>query len=403
MNFKKPSFKGLFKTQDSKYFLKNAFNITLVPVISFGITFYSLWIFLEMNHSFFRSNGFASGSEFKSALFDSLLLDVQDYILYFAGFVAVMYMVGLMISYFVMRPFKQLENYFNEVEDIVSEDIHFDKISQKKLIVQSIQTLINFLQNPDRKKEDLAPKGWFDHSRPKPDYVFYMQYFMIMAVVVIVTSISVFIFTHELHASIVGNALAILKNNQSISIFFQEQQGVLNLIYTTSILLNAALYAYLAKGVIGQINGVSFAFYRDIKAIVNGDYKKRIFPRFTDPGKGAASAVNGYLDLYFETFELDDEISDEDHESLEDSGQPTIAKEAPQLASSVPEVPSLPDNVAELKPRPQVGAPPVFIDKQEADGGGAVYHIITPKGYRVDNLGEDQLVRVLKELELKDM
>jgi hypothetical protein len=403
MNFKKPSFKGLFKNQDSKYFLKNAFNITLVPVISFGITFYSLWIFLEMNHSFFRSNGFASGEEFKAALFDSLLLDVQDFFLYFMGFVAVMYMVGLMISYFVMRPFKQLEKYFNEVEDIASEEIYFDKISKKKLIVQSIEALINFLKRPEDKKETLAQEGWFDHNRPKPDYVFYMQYFMIMAVVVIVTSISVFIFTQELHASIVGNAMAILKNNQSISIFFQEQQGVLNLIYSTSILLNAALYAYLAKGVIGQINGVSFAFYRDIKAIINGDYKKRIFPRFTDPGKGAASAVNEYLDLYFETFDLDEEL--ENHESLEDSGQPTVAS-TPVLAPAVPkmpEVPDLPDNVAELEPKPQVDAPPVFIDKQEAVGGGAVYHIITPKGYRVDNLGEDQLVRVLKELELKDM
>ena len=65
----KDQFGGLFASQDSKYFLKTAFKITLVPILSFAVIFYSLWNVLELNYSFFVANGFAAEAEFKEVFF----------------------------------------------------------------------------------------------------------------------------------------------------------------------------------------------------------------------------------------------------------------------------------------------------------------------------------------------
>ena len=73
---------GLFKSQDSKYFLKTAFKVTFVPLVSFSIIFYSLWNILEMNYSFFVANGFAEGAEFKEAFIDKVLLNINEYFIH---------------------------------------------------------------------------------------------------------------------------------------------------------------------------------------------------------------------------------------------------------------------------------------------------------------------------------
>lgn len=399
MKFDKNIFKSLFKDQDSKYFIKNAWAITLVPIISFAVTFYSLWIFLDMNHSFFVSVGFVSGEAFKEALFDKLIADNLGFAAYFLGFIFSMFMVGLLISYFVMKPFKKIAKFFNQVEDIYEEELKFDGMSQKKLIVQAAVTLISYMKDPEQPKEELIPANWHKMKRPQPDYVFYFQYFCIMLIVTMMSAMSVYLLTNELHASIVQNAMQMLKASKAVSIFFEEQKGVLVSIYSTSIAISVVLYTLLAKKVISQVDGVSFGFYRDIKQIINGDHKKKLFPRFTDPGKNAANAINNFLDIYFSEYE--EEVEEENVTPIQSA--PKLMQAPPaQNEESAPVDLGLENNVSELRPKPPQDAPPVFIDKKEAVGGGTTYNIITPKGYKVENLGEDELVKVLKELELKD-
>ena len=49
----KDEFRNSFKTQDSKFFIFTAFKITIVPLFSFGVVFYSFWTIMEMNFNFF--------------------------------------------------------------------------------------------------------------------------------------------------------------------------------------------------------------------------------------------------------------------------------------------------------------------------------------------------------------
>lgn len=387
MQFDKKIFNSLFKDQDSKYYLKNAWSITLVPLISFSVTFYSLWIFMDMNHSFFVSSGFVSGNDFKEALFDKMISDNIGFIAYFIGFILSIYFVGLLISHFVMRQFKKIENYFNNVEDLYEEELKFDGMSKKKLIVQSVETLIEYLKDPSQSKENYLPIDWDKIKGPKPDYVFYFQYFCIMTIVTLISAMSVYLLTNELHTSIVTNAMNILKASKAVSIFFEEQKGVLVSIYSVSIAINIFLYTIQAKKVIQQIDGVSFGFHRDIKQIIEGNHSKKLFPRFTDPGKNAANAINSFLDLYFEQYKV--EVPKEEIEEVTE-------------VEEIVEPAAIESNVTPLIPKVKDERPPMFVDKREVVGGGTYYNIITPKGYRVENLGEDELVKVLKELELKD-
>jgi hypothetical protein len=357
----------LFKSQDSKYYLKTALKVASVPLFCFSITIYSLWIYLGMNHSYFVANGFASGDNFKEVLMDSLLSNVNHYGVYLFLFIVGVYFVGLGISHLVLRPFKEISSYFKELENVYSEDYITNGMNEKKLVVKSIHALVHYLRNfQDEPNAHYVPSEWEKINKPIVDKVFYLQYACIITILCIVTSMALYIFTGELHESIVENALKILNNNKTITIFFQSQRDVLSSIYTTSIVLNVSLYVYLSKKIIDQVDGVSFAFFRDIKQIISGNHKQRLFPRFQDPGKVAATSINNFLEDFFSQTEVPEEFDN------------VVSISVNKIISS--------DN------------PPPYIE-EKAVANGVQFNVITPKGTKIENLGKDDLIRVLKEVE----
>ena len=55
---------------------------------------------------------------------------------------------------------------------------------------------------------------------------------------------------------------------------------------------------FIAKLIISRVQGVTYAYVRDICEIANGNTSHRLTPREEDPGRMAAEAVNEVLDMY---------------------------------------------------------------------------------------------------------
>ncbi len=399
---------GLFQSQDSKYFLKTAFKVTFVPLVSFSIIFYSLWNILEMNYSFFVANGFAEGAEFKEAFIDKVLLNINEYFIYFGIIVTGVFMGGLFISHLALRPFEEIEEFCNEAIDDPDAEFEVNKLNAKKIIYQGAASFfeyIKFLRNGGNVDgEELLPSSLLNMKKPKTDIVFLFQYATIVTVIALITNIVFYTFTNELYQEIVSAGVELLKGNQVIAKFMQSQESILFNIYAVAMTLNVILYLGLSKNIIKSVDGVSYAFCRDFIQILQGNHQKRIFPRFTDPGKEAANACNSYIEMVFEEIgEVEEELEVEFEEE---------AIEAPQRMSS-----DASENVvlfkAEDQPKLEVQdqvqqeqikeeLPPSYIEEKQVAGSDVqVFNITTPKGYKVENLDEGQILKLLTELEKK--
>lgn len=370
---------GLFKSQDSKYFIFTAFKLTVVPVIAFTFVFYSLWTVIEMNYNFFVANGFASGDMFKEAFVDRILSNITNYFWYFLFTVSGVYMFGLGIAYFALRPFQEIENFANESLDEPDLEFELDQIKSKKIIYQGAKLLFDYLylvRNQIKGEKIQIPKSLSKMKKPSMDKVFLMQYFLLITIVCISTSILLFTFTNDIYEEIVKACLTLLNGSKIVATFMQQQGGILNTIYGLAMTINIVLYFFLSRNIIKSVDGVSYAFTRDIVALVKGDKNKRIFSRFTDPGKDAAFAVNDYLNLVL--------------------GEPSSSKPAPVSEDSA--------NVVEMFgnqiPSEHWGElPPSFIQQTQSPDGDGVYSVITPKGYKVENLGEEQVLQLISDIE----
>lgn len=368
---------GLFKSQDSKYFLFTAFKLTAVPTAAFTFVFYSLWSVLEMNYNFFVANGFARGELFKEAFVDKVLLNITEYFWYFGFTVAGVFMFGLGVAYFALRPFKEIE-YF-AIESLEEDDLEFelDQIKSKKIIYQAAKVLFDYLyivRNQIKGEKIHIPKTLSKMKKPSTDKVFILQYTLLMTIVCLGTSVLLFTFTNDIYEEIVRAGLTLLNGSKTVATFMQLQEGTINSIYILAMTVNTTLYIFLARNLIKSVDGVSYAFARDIIQIVKGASEKRIFPRFNDPGKAAAHSINDYLNLVLgEQVTLGKE-SEVDENMLELFGQ------------SIPR-----EHWSEL--------PPSFIEQFQDSEGEGIYNVITPKGYKIENLDEDQIIGLIHDLE----
>lgn len=400
----KGNFGGLFKSQDSKYFIKTAFKITLVPLISFSIIFYSLWNVLEMNFSFFVANGFSSGPEFKEAFVDQVLLNINDYFIYFAIIITGVFMGGLLISHLALRAFEEIEDFCQEAIEDPDAEFELNKLNlnAQKTIYKGAAAFfeyIKFLRNGSHVDgEELLPQSIINMKKPSTDKVFLFQYIAVISIITLVTNIVFYTFTNELYQEIVSAGISLLKGNQVVAKFMQSQESTLFNIYAVAMGLNIVLYLGLSKNIIKAVDGVSYAFCRDFIQILKGNHQKRIFPRFTDPGKNAANACNAYIEAVFE------EIGEVDEVEIEEE---IVAPQRAQLPSDENVVLFKNDEPLEVETPASVQKekeelPPTFIDQKQVAGSDInVFNITTPKGYKVENLDEGQVLKILTELEKK--
>lgn len=396
----KDQFGGLFASQDSKYFLKTAFKITLVPILSFGVIFYSLWNVLELNYSFFVANGFAAEAEFKEVFFDTVLVNISDFVVYFGIIIAGIFMGGLFVSHLALRSFESIEDFtYDSIED---PDYEFDsgKINSKKVINKGAKLFFEYLRmirsgEPTEKLD--IPESLLKMNKPRTDWVFIGQYLTVVTIICLVTNIVFFTFTNELYQEIISSGLSLLDGNKIVAKFMQSQESVLFNIYSTAMVLNIILYVSISKSIIKSIDGVSYAFTRDFLQVVQGNHQKRIFPRFNDPGKNAATAINEYLGLVFDHEE-------ENHVEIETM----LDTEVPERLTVSPPKNVEQENVLEMPVHngdielERAPLPPHYVEEKQVANGGVVFNVTTPKGYKVENLDEGHLLRLLKELELKD-
>jgi len=414
-------YSSLYSSQDSKYFISTATKLTLVPTISFGIVFYSLWTIMEMNFNFFVANGFASGDLFKEAFYDQIFGDISEFIPILMSIIAGVFMVGLFVSWLVLRSFDHIEKFTYDSFDQEDMDFSVDGLNKNKVINQVSRIFFKYLQIckvENKRPRFRLSKKLQNLNSPPVDRVFFLQYGLIVFALCVITSGTLFAFTNEIYQQIVNGGIEVLPSDKNITAFLGSQKDILFNIYFIAISINVAMYILISKNIIKNVDGVSFGFSRDMLRVINGEHSARLRPRFADPGKGLANIINEYLDEIFheEEYETEHETDQEaindsfdalaeaekqqdfEDEPLHEEFEEVSAIEAEQdtnviaFEEKTPELPNIPE-----QQEVEEDLPPAFIEERQVVGGDKVFHITTPDGLKVENVDAEMLLKIVKE------
>lgn len=361
-------FKNLFQSEDSKYFIKTATKITAVPMITLGLIYYSLWLYLEMNYSFFLANGLAGHEFMKEAFLDNILASRVEDLPFIGLFFVGVFFLGLFLAHLVLRPFNQVAQMCHSllVGEVPNTDVQ--GISGRKLVVRSATALLSFLISSNTKNNEIVefdmPQDIKKIAKPKVDGVFYFQYGTFVIILSAMTGLACHFFTHHLHEAIIDSATIYLKSNRSVATFLTSQIETIEMVAWISSTLSFIMYASIAKSLIATVEGTSYAYLRDIKDIVYGDYSKRLSTRINDPGRQAALEINQLMDKFYPQSKA------VDHEN----------------------------NVVSFQPHLHTDVPPSFIQDFESKDGIHLYKVLTPDGHTIEGLSYDEVLNVLKKV-----
>ncbi len=286
----------LFKSQDSRFALKTAGLVTLVPLLMVALVIYSVWLLLAMNFSYFLSNGIPLNEENIDVFTDYLMQTQIEYLPYAGLFFVCVFFIGLFLSYIILRPFNELKEMCSELINSKDEKIRIVGLERSKLLIK----LGNFLCKYYHAKKNGTPISIPDDlrtvARPTMDLIFYFQFFCLIFILMTVALISIYVFADQLHASIVQTAIQVLKSPKGMSTFLSSQRPIFDMLTIVPGILGCILYVAIARIIIRRVEGATFGYVRDICEVANGNTLKRLSPRQEDPGRRAAAAINEVLD-----------------------------------------------------------------------------------------------------------
>lgn len=291
------TFKGLFKSEDSRYTLRTALLITAASALVLLVIIYSIWLLVVFNHSYFIANGFPNDSQSLENFFYFILLAQIDYLPYVGIFFITVFFIGIFMAYVVLRPFNHVVQMCESLIDPSAKKVRVSGLNKQKVLVKIGNYLCDYYDAKSKNKENVVlPKSLEIIDGPAMDKVFYFQFICLMLILVGVTVFSINVFTGLLYESITTTALSTLKSPKGLNVFLSSQQNAIDLIVWVPSVLSCILYFALARVIISKIEGVTYAYVRDIREVGKGNSLKRISARSDDPGRQAAEAINRILD-----------------------------------------------------------------------------------------------------------
>lgn len=295
--------KQLFQSQDSKYFIRTAFHVTLVPVLTLMLITYSIWMYVDMNYHFFVGRGFLpANGDFKEAFFEHLLAGVIDNSYWLGIFLVGVFFVGLFMAHLVLRPFARVQRACRDLLNGQAPEQRLDPISKRQLVVRACLCLVDYLRllQDGQAEEHRVHPSLEKIYGPTADRIFYFQYVVCTILLSVITTMAVHLTLQQLHEEIAETAISLLKGNAEVARFLMSQDSTVQAVAAMCSLFSVVMYGLTARSLVRDVEGASYAYLRDIRDIVTGEHSKRLKPRFLDPGKGAAIAINEVLDTYLE-------------------------------------------------------------------------------------------------------
>jgi hypothetical protein len=262
-----------------------------------GIIAYSIWLQMSMNHSYFISLGLDIPEPSRENFLDYIFNPQLDYLFYVGPFLIGVFFIGLFMGHMVLRPFNQVEKMCQNVLGGVDKNYKYEGLNSQKLLIILGHFISDFVKGKKQGKTVSVPSSLEKVNGPVMDWVFYFQFLCMMIILTVITVTAISVFTAQLHQDVIQVALTFFKKPpKGIDVFLLSQNEIIDLIILVPSLISCVLYALIARLMINKVEGVTYAYIRDVKDVARGDTQRRIRPRADDPGRNAALAINSVLD-----------------------------------------------------------------------------------------------------------
>lgn len=291
---------NLFREPESRYKLLVGFKFLLIPLTTSLFMMCLMYMFMKLNYLFFEANGFDRTAELREAYYGYIANDLFHYVPLFAFCLLVFFGIGLMVGGLMLRPFKAIAKYCQDSIEGFRAIYDPEDFSDFRLLTRMSEFFFSSIEEQIKNGELVAkeiPRPFTRIHGPKLDRGFLVNILLLIIITQVMFCSLVYVFTTEMHNSIVNLALNSLQSNKiEQALFFSGQTEIINMIIIAVLLISSSFYFMMAYSLYSTVAGGSFGVFATMRAFLRGRYDARIHLVGYQHLRNYTRIINKYLD-----------------------------------------------------------------------------------------------------------
>ena len=275
----------LFSSEYSRFQLVNGLTFVGIFLLVIAVIMYNLYVIIDFNSAYvfaLSQKGFAGfDSDFKDAFVDYLLGSSIGFLGPLMGVIIVLFFLGVYISSVLVRPFRFVSIYCENVLKNPHVEFEPDWLSGYRLFTRFAELFFSqfsFKKIVNGAPQDIyLPKYYARIHRPVTDWIFVSHFTLVMIIMTVISCMTIIGINDALYESLLSFTLSYANVSASGSIeLLQYQNKLLYSMYIPVMAISIILNFLLAFYMYNKVSGAAFGVFSTMRSFLKGNYSARI-------------------------------------------------------------------------------------------------------------------------------
>ncbi len=275
--FKPQEFRRLFKNEDTRFIMLVGFKVS---GISLGISlfiYYFLFQVIRLNYAFFDAQGFPVQDE--GLFFDYIMKEAMENLPILFAFHIFLFFIGTYVGWLILRPFRVIGEYCEEVIENPNAIYKTDEFSTYKLLTRFSEFFFEFLREARRKGEiasNSIPPQYSRIHKPLLDWIFLLHFGILLIIISICSCVFIIDNSSILFYDMTDLATKTLPDSVAVRKFITNQRFILDELVFMTVTLISIFYIMLGLHLYAKVSGAAFGIFSTMRAFMKGNYFSRV-------------------------------------------------------------------------------------------------------------------------------
>jgi hypothetical protein len=298
--------KKVFKTEDSRFLLFTGLKVSGISFVINIVVYTYLFQVMRLNYAFFKSQGNVAGLEDESIFYNYLITEAAGNLTMFLAFHIILFFIGTYVGWLILRPFRIIGEYCEEVIENPDAIYKVDEFSTYKLLTRFSEFFFEYLRETRRKGEIITnsiPPQFSRIHKPVADRIFMLHFGLLLIIVAISSNVFIIENADAIYEAMVELATKTLKDQNTANRFFSNQLFIMGDLTTFTIVLFTFSYFALGFHLYEKVSGAAFGIFSTMRSFMKGNYFSRVHLVGYAYIRDYTRKLNKYLDYIQNNFE----------------------------------------------------------------------------------------------------
>lgn len=295
----------VFKSDDTKFVILTGVKVSSISLLINLIIYTCLFEVMRLNYVFFRSQGFPDFQD-DQVFFNYITSEAVENLPVLFLFHIFLFFIGTYVGWLVLRPFRMIGEYCEEIIENPEAIYKVDEFSTYKLLTRFSEFFFEFLRDSREKKQlptNTIPPQFSKIHQPVPDRVFMLHFGLLLVIVAISSSVFIIENGSAVFHSMIELASKTLPSSKDANRFLNAQDFVMDDLISLTIFLITTLYLALGMHLYGKVSGAAFGIFSTMRSFMKGDHFSRVHLVGYAHIRENTRKLNKYLDFAQNNFE----------------------------------------------------------------------------------------------------